>query len=176
VTVVVTSAGVPVRGATVTINAAPAGAAGFAPQYTATTNTNGAIAVSLWIGSNTLYFASVVKTGFDYSTSTTHRVLLYPRIGISTMPSSIRRGSTLLVTGVLTPAGYKELPILQLQSTKRPFHWVATATSCDRYGHFVITWKVPSNRQTGVFQVRAVLVATQFHAQATGSSRTLVIS
>lgn len=175
VTVVVTANGVPVPGATVTIYGKPAGTE-YAPQYTGTTNTHGALAVALWIGSNTWYFASAVKTGLDRNTSGQRLVYLYPRIGIGTMPSTVRRGSTLVVTGALLPAGWHELPILQLQSSLRPYHWVATALSCDRFGHWVATWKVPANRQTGTFLIRAVLVGNQLHAQGTSSGRTLVVT
>jgi hypothetical protein len=177
VTVVVSSGSSPVRGATVRIYGKPAGASGYVPQYTATTNDNGAVAVSLWIGSSTWYFASAESASFSYTTSLQRLVPLYPRLGIGTMSTTtIARGHTLMVTGTLLPAGFHEFPTLQVNGPNQPYHWVATASSCDRFGHWTLSWKVPANRTAGTVQVRSVLPANQFHAQATSSSRTLVVT
>jgi hypothetical protein len=176
VTAVVTAGGARLPGATVTINGRAAVQSGYTTLFTGTTNASGVLSVSLWIGTNTWYFASASKAGYTPNTSNQHLVYLYPRIGIGRIASSVARGSTLLVTGNVLPTYFGELPVLQLLNGNVPFHWVATASSCDRYGNFVIAWKVPANRQKGTFLVRVILTGNQLHAQATSSNRTLVIT
>ncbi len=171
---VVTDAGVPVSGATVTIWAMPRPSETPVLQYTTTTNSSGAYSsVPLWIGANTYYHAVATSPGRS-GTSTTTFVPFYPSVNMSSNTASVVRGGTVYMSGNEIPGSLRELPMIEALT---PAGWapLVRAYAVTSTGIWSAKWVVPSTYPKGRLAIRPVLQANIIHYQGTGSARYVTV-
>lgn len=157
------------------------GASGAGPgkvQYSTTTGATGAFSIALWLGTNLTYTANATFTGLTPAVSNSERVIMYPRIGITSIkPTTVKRGSSIGVIGYVQPTGLRDV-VPQLQVFDRTGTWrsVQKAYSFSpTTGVWSLIWTIPSTRHVGVTQVRAIWPQTSLHAIGASSARSITV-